>query len=296
MGESDSPILEDFLAPVREAGGGVHLKNLYNDYVYFWRWALWKVFESTEGGGIVTFITASSYLKGPAFAGMRRKMREVFDELWIVDLEGDNLGARKTENVFAIQTPVAIAIGVRNGNPKPLQPARVRKVRFTGSAQEKLAQLDGIQAFSDLSWQECTAEWGAPFYARGTGGYFDWPKVTDVFPWQHSGVQLKRTWPIGVTQRVLADRWRAFLAAPPDLRPSLFRRPETALSRIGTHGWMAQARILRLLPWSPMLLIPRWLRTHSAHSTVNVSLWMQGWAISIAQPCIARMVPNRLIW
>ena len=36
---------------------------------------------------------------------MRRKMREVFDELWIIDLEGDSLGARKTENVFAIRTP-----------------------------------------------------------------------------------------------------------------------------------------------------------------------------------------------
>lgn len=84
------PILEAFLAPVRETGGGVHLKNLYNDYVYFWRWALWKVFESIGGreGGIVTFITASSYLRGPAFAGMRRKMREAFDELWIIAWKG----------------------------------------------------------------------------------------------------------------------------------------------------------------------------------------------------------------
>ena len=38
-GEGSAPILEDFLAPAREAGQGVHLKNLYNDYVYFWRWA-----------------------------------------------------------------------------------------------------------------------------------------------------------------------------------------------------------------------------------------------------------------
>jgi hypothetical protein len=28
------------------------------------------------------------------------ELREAFDELWIIDLEGDNLGARKTENVF----------------------------------------------------------------------------------------------------------------------------------------------------------------------------------------------------
>ena len=104
-GESAPPILEDFLAPARAAGAGVHLKNLYNDYVYFWRWALWKVFDSTDDPGIVTFITASSYLRGPGFVGMRRKMREVFDELWIIDLEGDSLGARKTDNVFAIRTP-----------------------------------------------------------------------------------------------------------------------------------------------------------------------------------------------
>ena len=135
---SDEPsVLDDFLKPVREAGGGVHLKNLYNDYVYFWRWALWKVFDSTKDAGIVTFITASSYLRGPGFAGMRRKMREVFDELWIIDLEGDSLGARKTENVFAIRTPVAIAIGVRGGTPCPQTPARVWKTKLTRSRASK---------------------------------------------------------------------------------------------------------------------------------------------------------------
>ena len=36
---------------------------------------------------------------------MRQKMREAFDDLWIIDLEGGNLGARKTDNVFDIQTP-----------------------------------------------------------------------------------------------------------------------------------------------------------------------------------------------
>ena len=66
-------ILEDFLKPVRDAGQGVHAKNLYNDYVYFWRWALWKVFETTSEGGIVSFITASSYLRGPGFIGMRKR-------------------------------------------------------------------------------------------------------------------------------------------------------------------------------------------------------------------------------
>ena len=217
------PILEDFLAPVREAGQGVHLKNLYNDYVYFWRWALWKVLESTVDAGIVTFITASSYLQGPGFAGMRRKMREVFDELWIIDLEGDSIGARKTQNVFAIRTPVAIAIGVRVGSPRPDTPAKVRKVKLTGPEPAKLERLDGVESFDDLEWRECSSEWNGLFYPVGTGAYFDWPAVTNVFPWQHSGVQLKRTWPIGETRKLLTDRWRALLSERPESRGSLFR-------------------------------------------------------------------------
>ena len=222
-GQNSPPILEDFLAPVREAGQGGHLKNLYNDYVYFWRWALWKVLDSTGDAGIVTFITASSYLRGPGFAGMRRKMREVFDELWIIDLEGDSLGARKTDNVFAIRTPVAIAIGVRDGQPNPDKPAKVWKTKLTGPEQSKLAVLDNAASFGDLEWRACSNEWDAPFYAAGTGTYFDWPAVTDVFPWQHSGSQLKRTWPIGETKEVLTRRWLSLARLPKDKRRNAFK-------------------------------------------------------------------------
>lgn len=223
---TQKPILEDFLAPAREADAGVHLKNLYNDYVYFWRWALWKALDSTEDAGIITFITASSYLRGPGFVGMRQKMREVFDELWIIDLEGDNLGARKTENVFAIRTPVAIAIGVRHGSPDSATPAKVMKTRLTGSEEEKLAALENVASFDCFSWHLCSNEWGAPFFPEGTGTYFSWPQITDVFPWQYSGVQLKRKWPIAETEKVLSERWRALLGATPDQKRTLFRETE----------------------------------------------------------------------
>ncbi len=207
--ENERPLLEDFLQPAREAGAGVHLKNLYNDYVYFWRWALWKVFEAREepGPGIVSFITASSYLRGPGFVGMREVMRRTFDELWIIDLEGDNLGARKTENVFNIQTPVAIAVGVRHGEPKPDEPATVRYAKITGSREQKLAALDDVTGFGDLDWRECMEGWQNPFLPAGEGDYFAWPPLTDVFPWQHSGVETKRKWPIGVTEGILKERW-----------------------------------------------------------------------------------------
>lgn len=213
-GEDERPIFEDFREPARQAGAGGHLKNLYNDYVYFWRWALWKVFESKGGPGIVSFITASSYLRGPGFVGMREVMRATFDELWVIDLEGGSLGARKTENIFAIRTPVAIAVGVRYGEPNAEEPARVRYAKIEGSRDQKLARLGAVEGFGDLSWEDCFSGWQDVFLPQRESAYFSWPLLTDVFPWQHSGVQMKRTWPIGETAELLEERWRALLEAP----------------------------------------------------------------------------------
>jgi hypothetical protein len=207
-------ILRDFVEPARAAGQSIHVKNLYNDYVYFWRWALWKVFETTIQPGIVSFITASSYLRGPGFVGMRQKMREDLDELWVIDLEGDQLGARQTENVFAIRTPVAVAIGIRFGGPRPQVPAQVRYTRISGTREEKLARLKAVKNFADLEWLDCYSGWTQPFLPPGVGDYFSWPLLTDLFPWQYSGVQVKRTWPIGETSELLERRWRELLGQP----------------------------------------------------------------------------------
>ncbi|MBZ4194739.1 MAG: DNA methyltransferase [Candidatus Contendobacter sp.] len=214
-------LLQDFIAPLNALGLGLYARNLYNDYVYFWRWALWKVFESQAGPGIVGFITASSYLAGPGFAGMRQLMRRTFDELWIIDLEGDNLGARKTDNVFAIQTPVAIVIGARYAEPQPETPAMVRYTRLTGSQAAKFERLTQVQRFADLPWKECAVDWTAPFSPLMTGVFFNWPLVTDLFPWQENGVQFQRSWPIGETAEVLEQRWRALLNAKE--RKTVFR-------------------------------------------------------------------------
>ena len=214
MDVTEDGILKDFLEPAKTAGMGGHLKNLYNDYVYFWRWALWKLFENPKanGPGIVSFITASSYLRGPGFVGMRQKMREDFDELWIIDLGGDNLGARKTPNVFNIQTPVAIAIGVRYGASQPDTQALVHYARVDAdSREEKLAKIAEIDSFATLSWQDAMAGWMKPFLPQGGGDYWNWPLLTDLFPWQHSGVQFKRNWPIAETKDLAQARWNALL-------------------------------------------------------------------------------------
>ena len=212
-------ILRDFL---RDAPP-VHAKNLYNLYVYFWRWALWKVFESGSRRGVVSFITASSYLRGPGFAGMRRYMRETFDELWILDLGGEGRGPRRSENVFAIQTPVAIGIGVRDGEPSPDRPAAIRYARIDGSQEAKFMTLNAIGSFADLEWEDCFNGWLEPFLPQSQGDFFSWPLLTDLFPWQHSGAQFKRTWPIAPDRATLDRRWRALVGAPKERRATLFR-------------------------------------------------------------------------
>ena len=227
--DDEGGILDDFL----RGTPGVHAKSLYNLYVYFWRWALWKVFESPPGTGrgIVSFITASSYLRGPGFAGMRRHMRETFDELWILDLGGEGRGARRSENVFAIQTPVAIAVGVRSRPADASAPATVRYSRVDGPRSAKLAELAAIQGFGSVRWQECYDGWEQPFLPAGEGDYFSWPPLTDLFPWQHSGVQFKRTWPIAPSRETLERRWAELVAAPFERRKQLFR--ETRDRKIG---------------------------------------------------------------
>ena len=214
-GKGEDAILRTFLDPALAAGHGVHLKNLYNLYVYFWRWALWKVFEheTAHGPGVVSFITASSYLDGDAFCGMREHVRRQCDEVWILDLGGEGRGTRQDDNVFAIQTPVAIAVAFRAEKAQPDRPAAVHYTRVEGTRREKLAALDAIDRLGNVKWQECSNDWQAPFRPAGQGAYFGWPLLTDLMPWQHSGVQFKRTWPIAPDEGTLERRWRGLLNA-----------------------------------------------------------------------------------
>jgi hypothetical protein len=214
------PILQDFFDACQAPG--LHAKNLYNDYVYFWRWALWAVLEQRCGPGLVSFVTAASYLRGPGFGGMRQRLREAFDELWFIDLEGDDLAARPTRNVFPIRTPVAIAMGVRYAAARPGTPAVVHYVRLDGSRAEKLAALGGIQRLADLPWHSVADGWSAPLTSQPNTDYLRWPKLTDLFPRQFSGAQLKRTWPIGPTPAVVRERWQRLLSLA-DERAVAFR-------------------------------------------------------------------------
>ena len=218
--ESTAPLLNAITRPMKAAGLGGHLKNVYNDYVYFWRWAVWQATELPSGPGVVAFITASSYLDGVSMGGVRHLLRETFDELWVVDLGGEGRGAITDENIFDIRTPVAIAVGVRTEQQRA-NGCTVRYLRITGSRVEKLARLS--EARLDDASEEVPGKVLDRMTPRSVNRYYDWPEVTDLFPWVHSGCQMKRTWPIAESEAFLKDRWRTLLKEVPRNRGWLLK-------------------------------------------------------------------------
>jgi len=217
---TDPPLLDAVTEPMKAAGRGRHLKNVYNDYVYFWCWAVWQATALPPGPGVVAFITASSYLYGISMGGVRHMLRSAFDELWILDLGGEGRGALKDENIFDILTPVAIAIGVRTHGARSNE-CEVRYLRISGTRAEKLARLSRVSI----------AEIGEPVSGRGLdrmtprseSEYNDWPEITNLFPWSHSGCQLKRTWPIAESRSLIERRWRELLHEVPRHRGPLLK-------------------------------------------------------------------------
>ena len=199
----DNWVRENLLTPYRQGssqkGYGVHLKNIYNAYIYFWRFAEWKIHTHSKYG-IVSFITASSFLQGPGFHGLREHFRKIGSHLYIIDLEGNQRGFRITENVFHIQTAVAIGTLVIH----PDQDFHGKYHRVEGTAEQKKAfclshtTLEKVP-FLDISKTET-------FVGHKESLYHSFPYLVDIFPAQHCGIQFKRTWPIGPTKDVLKER------------------------------------------------------------------------------------------
>ncbi|MDE0115281.1 MAG: N-6 DNA methylase [bacterium] len=223
------PLLSTVTRPMKDAGLGIHLKNVYNDYVYFWCWAAWQATRLPAGPGVVAFITAASYLDGVSMGGVRHMLRQAFDELWIIDLGGEGRGAQKEENVFDIQTPVAIAVGIRTQTERSGD-CTVYYHRVAGTREQKLAALNGLSL--DDVVEQITGTGLDDLTPRSDAAYYNWPQVTELFPWIHSGCQLKRTWPIAESKSLLERRWRELVMTVPRERSRLFK--ETRDRKIAT--------------------------------------------------------------
>jgi type I restriction-modification system DNA methylase subunit len=109
-------LMDDYKEDVRDER---NIQPLSDDYIKFIRFAHWKIAQA--GKGILGFITNNAYLSGVIHRGMRRRLLETFDEIYILNLHGSSRIGEKTpdggkdENVFDIQQGVAIALFIKYG-------------------------------------------------------------------------------------------------------------------------------------------------------------------------------------
>lgn len=220
----ERPPLEAWMPPP-EWGVGAHAKHLRNLYIYFWRWATWKVFDHDPAAdrGIVCFITAAGFLNGPGFERMREYLRRMADEIWVVDCSPEGHQPEVNTRIFqGVQQPVCIVLASRSPKADPEAPAAVRfRALPVGHRQSKFEALGGLTLNTD-GWAECPTNWRAPFLPESAGAWSTYPALDDLFAYNGSGVMPGRTWIIAPDAESLRRRWQALIEAPDNLKEVLF--------------------------------------------------------------------------
>lgn len=210
--------------PPREWGIGARTKHLRNLYVYFWRWATWKVFDhdQTHNSGIVCFITVAGFLNGPGFQKMRDYLRRRCDDVWVIDCSPEGHQPEVNTRIFqGVQQRVCIVLASRPVQSDKNAPAKVLFHALpTGHRQTKFEALSALRL--NGAWIECPSNWRAPFLPASAGDWATYPRLEDLFTYNGSGVQTKRTWVIAPDAGSLRQRWQKLINAPVDQKEHLF--------------------------------------------------------------------------
>ena len=229
-------------------GVGAHTKHLRNLYVYFWRWATWKVFGDSppapqaapDRRGIVCFITVAGFLNGPGFEAMRADLRRSTDEIWVVDCSPEGHQPAVNTRVFqGVQHPVCIVLAARTGKADPAEPARVRfRSLPAGRRDGKFAALAALAALAAVTldgegWTDCPAGWRAPFLPAATGDWATYPSLDNLFLYNGSGVMPGRTWVIAPDRQSLGRRWDRLVAETDTARKEKLFHPHIRNGQLG---------------------------------------------------------------
>lgn len=212
--------------PPRDWGVGAHAKHLRNLYIYFWRWATWKVFDQNpaESTGVVCFITVAGFLNGPGFQKMRDYLRRTAGEVWVIDCSPEGHQPEVNTRIFqGVQHPVCIVVVSRPpdiGDGETPAVVRYRAVP-KGHRTDKFEALAKI-ALDDGGWIECPSGWRDAFLPLATGAWASFPKLEDLFNYNGSGVMPGRTWVIAPDAESLTERWKALVNAPAASKETLF--------------------------------------------------------------------------
>lgn len=221
--EKTSPMSE--WMPPKSWNVGLHAKHLRNLYIYFWRWATWKVFDHHQdrNTGVVCYITVAGFLSGPGFQKMRDYLRRTCDEIWVIDCSPEGYQPAISTRIFqGVQQPVCIVLASRTDSCDPETPALVRYHSLTSGHRKMKYEELGKLTFDRDSWVECPKAWREPFLPVSTGEWTNYPALDDLFMYNGAGVMPGRTWVIAPDKLSLQLRWERLADAPMDQKQDLF--------------------------------------------------------------------------
>ena len=180
-------------------------QGLNDLYVRFFRMAERRIAKKT-GRGVVCYISNYSWLDGLSFTGMRERYLEAFDAIRIDCLNGDKYKTGKTtpdgkpdpsifstpEDPVGIQVGTAITTLVRKADHLP---ANTVSFRHLWGQQKRNGLIESMDSGPDLLYENLAPvlPLGLPFAEMSvSGGWIDWPSLTDLFPSSFTGVKTNR--------------------------------------------------------------------------------------------------------
>jgi hypothetical protein len=232
--QRDAP-LNDWQPP-KKWKVGAHAKHLRNLYIYFWRWAAWKVFEQGSGArdktppieenlsGIVCYITASGFLNGPGFEKMRHDLRRDCDEIWVIGCSPEGQFAKVSARIFpGVKHEICVVLASRSPGTDTELPARVHfRSLNSGTQHEKFKEL-GALTLGSKGWTDCPVDWRAPFLPVFGATWGDFVPLNRIINDCGPGVMPGRTWAISPDKGSLQKRWTRLLSEhDPERKEKLF--------------------------------------------------------------------------
>ena len=154
-GEKISTLLQSYKEGLNER----NINSLSDDYIKFIRFAQWKLLEQSKDmllgeskNGVMSFITNNSFVWGRTHRKMRENLYNSFNEIYILNLHGNNEDNSNDQNVFDIRTGVCISFFVKNNSD-------TKKVFYYSTLDNGLLKREEkfkllASDYKDIDWKE----------------------------------------------------------------------------------------------------------------------------------------------
>ncbi len=177
--------------------GERNIQPLSDDYIKFIRFAHWKIEQAEKG--VIGMITNNSYLSGLIHRGMRVKLLESFNEIYILNLHGNSRirekcpDGSKDENVFDIMQGVSIALFIKKEKQKGR--GKIYYQDVYGLREDKYSYLDKNE-IKTIKWTKLKAKEPYYFFVKKDfslqADYDRFVSIPEIFNKYSSGVKTHR--------------------------------------------------------------------------------------------------------